>query len=294
VGFLIVTNPDAGSAADREVLDRARRRLADAETLELRPGVDLAEAVTEAVSDGRVVVAAGGDGTVNTLVQHVAARGTLGVLPLGTLNHFARDLGLRDPEDAVEALRRAESRSIDLGTVNGTYFVNNTGLGLYPEGVRERERSEDRWGKLVASIGATWRLLRTARPLVGTIEADGDRRALFAWVVFVGNNRFGTVPGRLGARTRLDEGVLDVAVVTARRRPTSRARAAWRLAKGKPWKSRRLVRTEARRVVVRLEGPARPVSLDGEHADPADLMDVGLVPGGLRVVVPPDPALEVS
>jgi diacylglycerol kinase family enzyme len=288
VGFLIVTNPDAGSAADREILDRARRRFADAEMLELGPGVDLAGAVAEALSDGRVVVAAGGDGTVNAVVQHVAGRGTLGVLPLGTLNHFARDLGLRDPEVALEALRRGESRPIDVGTVNGTFFVNNTGLGLYPEGVRERERSEDRWGKLAASIGAASRLLRTARPLVGSIEADGDRRALFAWVVFVGNNRFGTTPGRLGARTRLDEGVLDVAVVTARRKATSRARAAWRLARGKPWPSRRLVRTEARRVVVRLSGPPRPVSLDGEQTGPADRVEVGLVPGGLRVVLPPE------
>jgi diacylglycerol kinase family enzyme len=244
--------------------------------------------VKDALGEGRVVVAAGGDGTVNAVVQHVAGRGTLGVLPLGTLNHFARDLGLRDPEDALEALRRAESRPIDVGTVNGTFFVNNTGLGLYPEGVRERERSEDRWGKLAASIGAASRLLRTARPLVGTIEADGDRRALLAWMVFVGNNRFGTAPGRLGTRTRLDEGVLDVAVVTARRRPTSRARAAWRLATGKPWQSRRLVRTEARQVVVRLDGPGRPVSLDGEQAGPADALEVGLVPGGLHVVVPPE------
>jgi diacylglycerol kinase family enzyme len=290
VGFLIVTNPGAGSVTDRDVVARARKRLPDAEVLELTPGVDLADAVDTAVGEGRVVVAAGGDGTVNSVVQHVAGRGTLGVLPLGTLNHFARDLGLRDPEDALRALQRAKSRSIDVGTANGALFVNNTGLGLYPEGVRERERSEDRWGKLAASIGAAGRLLRTATPLIGTIDADGDRRALFAWVVFVGNNRFGTVPGRLGARTRLDEGVLDVGVVTARRRATSRARAAWRLAKGKPWQSRRLVRTTARRLVVRLEGAARPVSLDGEHGDPTHLLEVGLVPGGLRVVVPPDPA----
>jgi diacylglycerol kinase family enzyme len=294
VGFLIVTNPGAGSLADDEVVGRARERLPDAQTLELGRGVDLADAVAQAVSEGRVVVAAGGDGTVNSVVQHVVRRGTLGVLPTGTLNHFARDLGLRDPDTALEALQRGEARSIDVGMANGTFFVNNAGLGLYPEGVRERERSEDRWGKLAASLGAAARLVRTARPLVGTIEADGDRRALFAWVVFVGNNRFGTVRGRLGARSRLDEALLDVGVVTAGRRALSRARAAWRLAKGKPWQTRRLVRTEARRVLVRLEGPARPVSLDGEQGDPADSLEVGLVPGGLRVLVPARTAAEVS
>jgi diacylglycerol kinase family enzyme len=294
VGFLIVSNPGAGSPTDDEVIVRARERLPDAETLELGPGVDLADAVTRAVSDGRVVVAAGGDGTVNAVVQHLVGRGTLGVLPAGTLNHFARDLGLRDPNTAVEALQGGQARSIDVGRANGTFFVNNAGLGLYPEGVQERERSEDQWGKLAASLGAATRLLRTASPLTGTIEADGDRRALFAWVVFVGNNRFGTVPGRLGARTRLDEGVLDVGVVTAGRRAVSRAKTAWRLAKGKPWQTRRLVRTEARRVVVRLHGPARPVSLDGEQLDPTDSLEVRLVPGGLRVLVPAKTAAEVS
>jgi diacylglycerol kinase family enzyme len=105
-------------------------------------------------------------------------------------------------------------------------------------------------------------------------------------MVFVGNNRFGTAPGRLGSRTRLDEGILDVGVVTAGRRAVSRAKAAWRLAKGRPWQTRRLVRTQARRVVVRLEGPPRPVSLDGEQGDPTGSLEVGLVPGGLRVLVP--------
>jgi diacylglycerol kinase family enzyme len=180
VGFLIVTNPEAGSLAAGELIARARKRLPDAQMLELVPGVDLEDAVGRALSEGRVVVAAGGDGTVNSVVQHVAGRGTLGVLPVGTLNHFARDLGLRRPEDALEALQRGEVRSIDLGMANGAFFVNNVGLGLYPEGVRERARSEDRWGKVAASVGAASRLLRTAHPLVGTIQADGDRRGLFA------------------------------------------------------------------------------------------------------------------
>lgn len=267
------------------MLARVRKRLPDAEILELTPQVDLGRAVARAVEEDRVVVAAGGDGTVNAVVQHVVGRGTMGVLPAGTLNHFARDLGVDDMEAALDALERGRARPIDVGLAGGVYFVNNAGLGLYPEGVRERERS--RWGKALASVGASARLLRTAQPLVGTIEADGDRRALFAWVVFVGNNRFGTAPGSFGARTRLDQGVLDVGVVTAGRRATSRAKAAWRLARGTPWQSRRLVRTEAREVVVRLEGLPRPVSRDGEQGDPTNELEVRLVPHGLRVLGPP-------
>jgi undecaprenyl-diphosphatase len=294
MGFLIVANPGAGSTRDGEIIVRARERLPDTRLLELAPGVDLAEAVSRAVSEGRVVVAAGGDGTVNSVVQHVAGRGEMGVLPVGTLNHFARDLGLRDVDAALDALERGEARSIDVGVANGVYFVNHAGLGLYPEGVRERERSEGRRGRAAASLGAATRMLRAARPLVGTIEADGDRRALFAWVVFVGNNRFGTVPTGFGVRTRLDEGVLDVGVVTARPRAVSRARAAWRLAKGRAWRTRRLVRTEARHVVVHLEGPPRPVSLDGEQGEATDTLEVRLVPRGLSVRLPATAAIEVS
>src|SRR6266496_3487397 len=78
------------------------------------------------------LVAAGGDGTVNAVVQHLVARGTLAVLPGGTLNHFARDLGVRNPERALEALERGEPRPVDLGRVDGKVFVNGVGLGLYP------------------------------------------------------------------------------------------------------------------------------------------------------------------
>jgi diacylglycerol kinase family enzyme len=287
MGFLIVTNPGAGSGDPDDVISRARERLPDVEIVELGPGVDLGEAVGRAVDRGRVVVAAGGDGTVNAVVQHLVGRGTLGVLPAGTLNHFARDLGVRDDDAALEALEAGETRSIDVGVAGGVYFVNNAGLGLYPEGVRERERSEHRFGKLVASLGASVRLLRTARPLIGTIEADGDRRALFAWVVFAGNNRFGATPRSFASRARLDEGLLDVRVVTASLRSLSRAKAAWRLAKGAPLRSRRLVRTQARRLVVRLEGQARPVSWDGEQGDPTNELEIRLIPQGLRVLAPP-------
>lgn len=284
--FLLVTNMDAGSEGDRELVTLARARLPDVRVLELTGGTDLAEEISRAVDQGRVVVAAGGDGTVNAVVQHLVGRGTLGVLPGGTLNHFARDLGVKEPEAALEALERGRVREIDVGMAGGIYFVNNAGLGLYPEGVRERERSERRWGKLIAAVGASIRLLRTARPLMGTIEADGDRRALFAWQVFTGNNRFGTGPGAFGSRASLDQGVLDVRVLTAGPKALRQAKMAWRMAEGKPWRTRRLVRTEAREVVVRLEGPPRPVSRDGEQGDPTTTLEVRLLPGGLRVVAP--------
>jgi diacylglycerol kinase family enzyme len=250
---------------------------------------DLAGAIDAATAEGRTVVAAGGDGTVNAVAQHLVGRGTLGVLPAGTLNHFARDLGIGDMEAGLEALRSGVTRTIDVGRLDGDrYFVNNAGFGLYPEMVYHRDKADWPGGKWVAAAGAAVRVLREGEPVTGTITADGDTRALLAWMVFIGNNRFGTTPGRVGQRERLDEGVLDVGLFLAGPRGARRSSMAWRVFRSLPWQtSRRLIRRDARRVEVRLHGEPRPVSWDGEVGDRARGMDAEIVPGAIDVVVSP-------
>jgi diacylglycerol kinase family enzyme len=284
VGYLLIHNPRSGSDT-RPILDLARSRLRDCRTVELG-GVDLATAIEEAVAEDRVVIAAGGDGTVSAAAQHLVERGTLGVLPLGTLNHFARDLGIDGPEAALDALTGGREIRIDVGRAGGRVFVNNTGMGIYPELVRERERRQEGIGKRMAAVAAAASAMRRADPLVGTIEADGDARALLAWMVFVGNNVFGTEPGRIGTRSRLDRGVLDLRILTLGRRRARRSSVAWRILRGREWKSRRLVRREARRVVVSLEGGPRLISRDGESGDSATRLEVEILPRALRVLVP--------
>jgi diacylglycerol kinase family enzyme len=251
------------------------------------PHDDLPGAIGQAVSEGRIVVAAGGDGTVNAVAQHVVGRGTMGVLPAGTLNHFARDLGVEEVDTAIDALKAGAVQAIDVGRIGDRYFVNNAGIGMYPELVYERERSEDRVGKWLASAGAALRVLRQTEPVVGTIEADGDARALFAWMVFFGNNRFGSTPARLAERARMDEGVLDVGLFLAGPRGARRSSVAWRVLRSRPWQvSSRVVRRTARQVRVRLEGEPRHVSRDGETGDPVREIEAEIVPGALRVVGP--------
>jgi diacylglycerol kinase family enzyme len=254
------------------------------------PDEDLAGAIGQAVSEERVVVAAGGYGTVNAVAQHVVGRGTMGVLPAGTLNHFARDLGLEEMDAAIDALKAGAVRAIDVGRIGDRYFVNNAGIGMYPELVYERERSEDRAGKWLAAPGAAIRVLRQTEPVVGTIEADGDARALFAWMVFLGNNRFGSTPARLAQRARMDEGVLDVGLFLAGPRGARRSSVAWGVLRSRPWQtSSRVVRRTARQVRVRLEGEPRHVSRDGETDDPVREIAAESVPGALRVVAPRKP-----
>jgi undecaprenyl-diphosphatase len=118
------------------------------------------------------------------------------------------------------------------------------------------------------------------------VSADGDARRLDAWMVFAGNNRFGTTPGPIGSRERLDEGVLDVRLLTAagqRRRP---AKLAWAVLRDRAWRGRRLVRMEGRHLEIRLDGRPRLVSLDGEVSEATDRLDVEIVPRALRVLHP--------
>lgn len=286
--YHLILNPSAGKDDDRDLVEQLRTRLGDLTMTTLDDDVDLASEVDRALSEDRVVVAAGGDGTINSVSQHLVGRGTLGVLPGGTLNHFCRDLGVRDVDVAIDTLEAGRAKEIDVGKAGDRYFLNNAGMGLYPEVIYERERHEHRFGKWRAAATASIRVMRSADPLIGRISADGDERALLAWVLFVGNNLFGTRPGRIGTRERLDQGVLDVRLLTLGTRKARRTRMAWRVLRGRPWSPRRIVRTEARELNVTLEAGPKLLSWDGESGEEVSSLHVEACPRALRVLTPPD------
>jgi diacylglycerol kinase family enzyme len=124
-----------------------------------------------------LIVGGGGDGTVNAIASVVAGTETaLGVLPLGTLNHFARDLGIPLTLDAaVETVVRGKRRPVDVADVNGRVFVNNSSIGLYPAMVHKREKLRRRLGrgKWPAMLWAMHTVLRSHPFLDLTLELDG-------------------------------------------------------------------------------------------------------------------------
>ncbi|MEA3203922.1 MAG: hypothetical protein QOI63_1602, partial [Thermoplasmata archaeon] len=128
------------------------------------PGAALPDAAKQAVDDGaRTVVAAGGDGTVGAVAGAVAGTSAhLGILPLGTLNHFAKDAGVPLAlADAARVVATGTGRRVDVAEVNGRVFVNNSSIGLYPRAVRERERLRSAApSKALATLGAAWSVLR--------------------------------------------------------------------------------------------------------------------------------------
>lgn len=162
----------------------------------------------------RTIIVGGGDGTVNTAANVlIGSSTTLGVLPLGTFNHFARDLGMPIRlEKAVPALAAGMPEEIDVCEIDGRVFVNNASIGVYPYVVRQRERVRQQLGlsKLPAMgyalLGAFWRLPHLR---LGVI-LDGEHRIVRAPFVFVGNNRYAVEPLAVVRRRSLSEGVLSV------------------------------------------------------------------------------------
>lgn len=167
-----------------------------------------------AEGDAEVVVAGGGDGTINAVAAEVYRAGkTLGVLPLGTLNNFSKDLGI--PQELKKAIRVVASghiRQIDLAEVNGRLFINNSSIGLYPRIVRKREQQQERLGrgKWWAAFWAALRVFRIARFLKVRIELEGRSFFRKTPFVFVGNNEYEMELYNIGRRLKLDDGRLSV------------------------------------------------------------------------------------
>jgi diacylglycerol kinase family enzyme len=162
---------------------------------------------------GRVLVAAGGDGTVSTVAGvAVQTRATFGVIPLGTLNHFARDAGIPlDLEKAIAAIVEGRTRALDVGAMNEAIFVNNASLGLYPHLVWERQQEQSRGrGKSVAflvALARTWRRYPTVGVHMTVDDVALVRRTPF---VFVGNGEYRAEGVGLGTRASLNGGTLCV------------------------------------------------------------------------------------
>jgi len=188
---------------------------AQAQVIATRKGDDISALAARAVSEHLgPIVAGGGDGTVSAVASKLAGTDTaLGVLPMGTLNHFAKDVGIPvNLEAAVYNLFTGQIRKVDVGEVNGRVFVNNSGVGFYPHFVRQREEQERRgYVKRIAAVLALRALIRRYFRLRMKLHMD-QTQALdhLTPFLFVGNNRYETSGLDIGRRHNLDSGRLWV------------------------------------------------------------------------------------
>ena len=211
----ILLNATSGAGDKNPVRERLAAILPGARTFLAHDGGELADLAGRAAQEGcDPLIAGGGDGTINTVATvALAADRRLGVLPLGTFNHFAKDLGLPlDLEAAARVCVAGHETRVDVGEVNGHLFLNNSSLGLYPTLVRLRERRQERHGKALAVLAAGLAVLRRYPFLDVRLEVDGRELFRRTPFVFIGNNEYEMESFRLGARSCLDAGRLSLYV----------------------------------------------------------------------------------
>ena len=255
-----------------------------------RTGSEIETFMRDAVAEHpRMLIAAGGDGTISTAAAALAGTDiTLGVLPFGTLNHFAKDLRIPlELEASVQTIIENNVIAVDVAEVNGRVFINNSSLGLYPDMVRDRERQQSRLGrgKWRSFLWASLSVLRRFPFLIVRIEVESMKRDFVTPVVFIGNNEYQMQGFDIGARESLERGVLCVYVVKKQRRAAlirlSLAALLGRLEQERDFES--LTTTE---LVIETNRKRVLVSADGEVQPMTSPLRYRIRPRALRVIVP--------
>ncbi|MBV2355498.1 phosphatase PAP2 family protein [Streptomyces sp. J2-1] len=281
-GLVMVANKASGTSDRVRVL---REALPGAEILECDPE-DVGAELEKAAARARVLGVCGGDGTVNSAAAVALRRGLpLAVLPGGTLNHFAYDLGIEDERKLADAVRAGEAVRVDLGRFRAGdregIFLNTLSLGVYPDLVREREHWSPRIGSWPAGVLGAYKVLRARRhPL--RVELGGQERPL--WMLFVGNgvyHRMGLAPGR---RADLADGLLDVRVVHGGRRPALRLLGA--AAAGPLTRSPAHAAEQVNRLRLTGLAPGTPLAYDGEVTEIGGDVLIEKLPEALTVYRP--------
>jgi len=217
----LILNPAAGKGTPASQVQEILKLL-EAEGIRARPMVlrkGIEDAARSALRKGSgLVIAAGGDGTVSSVASVLAGTdGAMGVLPAGTFNHFARDLGIPiDLAAAAKVIGRGKTMRVDVAEVNGRKFVNNSSVGLYPNMVLERvQQRKHGYGRWLAFAYASVRVLRRFPRIDIRIVCCGEEIKRSAPLLFVGNNAYEMTGWRIGRRERLDAGQLFCCIASA-------------------------------------------------------------------------------
>jgi diacylglycerol kinase family enzyme len=289
----VLSNPRSGtSLRNPGAVERAMAVFGSRAELRAFSG-DPADEAARAVRDGfRIVVAAGGDGTVAGVAHALAGTGVaLAVLPLGTFNYFARGLKMPEaPKAAARAILDGSPHDIRVGTLNGRVFLNNVAIGLYPAILEEREAVYARFGRyrLLAHLASLRTILRFQKPYRMEIYQDDTRHSLRTPMVFVARSAYQLDQfGLQGAEAISDDRfVLFLAHQQTR---LGFLRLAWRLVRRRVDHGRDVIVSTPRRIAIAVRGRRRiAVALDGEKLKMRLPLRIRLNDHLLQVILPPD------
>ena len=290
----VIVNMGSGRKAGGGIAARLQKALQDrvAELVIRRvdKGVDLGDMARQTVAEGfHLVVAAGGDGTQAAVASALAGTDVaMAVIPGGTFNYFARDLGSGETVDAALKIFDAPRlRHVHVGDVNGMVFLNNISFGAYPEILRRRESIYRRWGR--SRIAAYWSALvalwNLRHPLHLTVHAGGEVQRFTTALAFVAKSAYQLETFGLEGADRVREGHLALLVARARK-PGPLIRAALRLAFGKTARYADFDLICADEMQVSADPPHEYVAHDGEKTWMDSPFDIRVRRNALRVLVP--------
>ncbi len=255
------------------------------------PPTGLEEAVRAAISGQVDIVAAGGgDGTMSSMAGILAGGSVpLGILPLGTLNHFAKDLNIPlDLEEAIRCFARESAREIDVGEINGSVFINNASLGGYPHAVKLRDAQRQRFGrgKWLAMFIACVAIFRRYPLLRLKLALEGQEVRRTTPVLFVGNNEYTMSFFTIKLRPRLDQGKLYVYLANCRSR-SALVRLFWLYLAGGLEQAKDFESYAVAECWVETGHRQLQVARDGEVLQLPAPLHFRTRPGALKVIAPP-------
>jgi YegS/Rv2252/BmrU family lipid kinase len=292
--IVVLLNRGGGAvAADAGIADKVARALeaADVEAeIELIDGGDCAVRCRTVSERGdALLVVGGGDGTIGAAASALVGTETsLGILPLGTLNHFARDLGIpTDLGEAAKLIAGRNDRRVDVAEMNERIFINNSAIGLYPLMVLDRDLQRKRFGrsKRLAMIVASLRTLIRFNHQRLTLTVNDEKERVDTPLLFVGNNDYRIDLGAPGQRETIEDGRLSVFVMRKKtRRGLIAASARALLDRSRADDMVQIDNVE--RLRVSSHRSALPVSLDGEVVRAAPPFEYRIRKKALRVIAP--------
>ena len=290
----VIINAAGGSFIENDTEDAVTRAFSgaglDVNIHFASSGPEVSSLAEKAASgDCEMIVGGGGDGTLALIAKFAYEAGKIyGVLPLGTRNHFSKDLGIpQDIPGAVAVIARGYTRQVDLGEVNGGLFINNSSIGLYPRIVRHREAQQERLGrgKWYAAFLAAIRVFRRSPFYRVRFNLAGHSFLRKVPFVFVGNNIYEMDIYNIGSRQSLDRGLLSVYFLhRGGRWGVLELLFRTLIGRLKQWRDFEEIETEA--ITIDTRKKKIMVALDGEVVVMETPLEYRIVPKALTVIVP--------
>jgi diacylglycerol kinase family enzyme len=300
-GLTCILNGASGSFSGPELCEQLSRIFAEigtpARILVAPTGAQVSDLARRAVQENsEIIVAGGGDGTVNAVATELLRTSIpLGVLPLGTLNHFAKDMRIPlELGGAARNLSTGRAVPVDVGEVNGRIFLNNSSLGIYPRMVRQREEQQKQGRhKWLACAQASLSVLQHYSLLRVRLRLDEKELLRKTPFVFIGNNQYEMEGLNIGGRRRLDAGELCLLVANRVGR-LDLVRLAFLALFGHLNEASDLDVLTSKQFSIETRKSHASVSTDGEVHKMNTPLNYVIRPSALRVIVPVENATERS